>query len=70
MKRSISCIKTVIMMMPDRDAVTVADAMASLGRLTLLHYRIDDKVTVTKLSRPDPHREHILNALRVSLPSM
>ena len=54
----------------DRYAVTVTDALASLGRLTLLHYKMDDKIAVTKLPRPDAHQERILDALKVSLPSM
>ena len=54
----------------DRYAVTVSDAIASLSRLTLLHYKMDDKIAVTKLPRPDAHQERILDALKVSLPSM
>jgi hypothetical protein len=53
----------------DRYAVTVRDAMASLGRLTLLNYTIDGKIVVTKLPTPDAQQERILDALKVSLPS-
>ena len=53
----------------DRYAVTVSDALASLSRLTLLNYEVSDKVTVTKLPKPDAQQERILTALKVSLPS-
>ena len=53
----------------DRHAVTVSDAMASLSRLTLLNYEVSEKVTVTKLPKPDAQQERILLALQVSLPS-
>ena len=49
--------------------VTVPDALASLSRLTLLHYKIDEKTTVTKLPKPDARQERILDALKVTLPS-
>ena len=53
----------------NRYAVTVPDALASLSRLTLLNYVVSDKVTVTKLPKPDAQQERILTALKVSLPS-
>jgi hypothetical protein len=53
----------------DRYAVTIPDALASLSRLTLLHYKVDDKIAVTKLPKPDAQQQRILNALKVSLPS-
>jgi transposase len=53
----------------DRYAVTVPDALAALGRLTLLHYKVDDKISVTKLPLPDQQQRRILDALKVSLPS-
>jgi transposase len=49
-------------------AVTVPDALASLSRLTLLHYKVDDKIAVTKLPMPDQQQKRILDALKVSLP--
>ena len=53
----------------DRYAVTVPDALAALGRLTLLQYKVDDKIAVTKLPMPDQQQRRILDALKVSLPS-
>ena len=53
----------------DRYAVTVPDALAALGRLTLLQYKVDDKIAVTKLPMPDEQQKRILDALKVSLPS-
>src|SRR5450759_1275503 len=53
----------------DRYAVTVPDALAALSRLTLLHYKVDDKIAVTKLPMPDQQQQRILDALKVSLPS-
>src|ERR1035437_7225123 len=53
----------------DRYAVTVPDALAALSRLTLLHYKVDDKIVVTKLPMPDQQQQRILDALKVSLPS-
>ena len=48
--------------------LTVNDGMATLSRLCLLEYRIDDKTTLTRLPRPDARQEGILAALGVSLP--
>ena len=53
----------------DRYAVTVPDALAALSRLTLLDYKVDDKIVVTKLPLPDQQQQRILAALKVSLPS-
>ena len=53
----------------DRYAVPVPDALAALSRLTLLHYKVDDKIVVTKLPMPDQQQQRILDALKVSLPS-
>ncbi|HEX7424882.1 MAG TPA: hypothetical protein VF311_13505, partial [Terriglobales bacterium] len=47
----------------DRYAVTVPDALAALSRLTLLHYKVDDKIAVTKLPVPDQQQQRILDAL-------
>jgi len=63
-------------------AVTVTDALAALKRLCLLVYDLEgtdqsaaknpkaktDKLTVTRLPKPDPHQRRILDALRVPLP--
>lgn len=49
--------------------VTLKDALAALGRLCLLSYRIDKSRTVTRLPRPDAHQQRILEALHVPLPS-
>jgi transposase len=54
----------------DHYAVTVPDALASLSRLTLLHYKMNDEIVVTKLPKPDAQQERILDALKVSLPCM
>jgi hypothetical protein len=43
--------------------------LASLSRLTLLHYKVNDKIAVTKLPKPDAQQQRILDALKVSLPS-
>jgi len=53
----------------DRHALTVPDALAALGRLTLLQYTVDDKITATKLPQPDQQQKRILEALKVPLPS-
>jgi hypothetical protein len=47
----------------------VPDALASLSRLTLLHYKMGDKIAVTRLPMPDQEQERILDALKVRLPS-
>jgi hypothetical protein len=49
-------------------AITLPDALASLGRLCLLHYPIDADTTVTRLPRPDLRQKEILAALGVVLP--
>ena len=54
----------------DRNAVTVPDALDALSRLTLLHYEFKGKIEVTKLPKPDAMQERILDALKVTLPSM
>jgi transposase len=53
----------------NRHAITLPDALASLSRLSLLLYKIDDKTTVTKLPHPDEAQRTILDALKVSLPA-
>ena len=53
----------------DRKAVTVSDALAALGRLSLLTFSIDEKTAVTRLPKPDQHQRSILDALKVSLPA-
>ena len=52
------------------DAITLPDALRSLTRLCLLHYRVDEKTTVTKLPQPDARQREILQAFGVSLPAM
>ena len=56
----------------DRDphAITLPDALTALSSLCLLHYRIDEKTTVTKLPQPTANQKQILRALGVSLPAM
>lgn len=53
----------------DPRAVTLPDALAALSRLCLLHYRVDESTTVTKLPRPDERQQAILAALGVRLPA-
>jgi len=50
-------------------AITLPDALASLGTLCLLHYKIDEKTTVTKLPEPRANQQQILEALGVPLPA-
>ena len=52
------------------DSITLPDALLALTRLCLLHYAVNDKITVTKLPQPDPRQQEILKALGVSLPAM
>ena len=52
------------------DAIPLPDALASLARLCLLHYTVDQKTTLTKLPLPDSRQQQILNALHVHLPAM
>ena len=49
--------------------ITMRDALAALGNLSLLQYKIDEKTTVTKLPWPRANQEQILAALSVSLPA-
>jgi transposase len=49
-------------------AITLPDALASLGRLCLLHYPIDADTTVTRLPGPDARQKEILTAIGVALP--
>src|SRR6202795_902157 len=49
-------------------AITLRDALASLGSLCLLQYKIDEKTTVTKLPQPSANQVNILTALGVTLP--
>ncbi len=48
-------------------AITLADALAALGRLCLLTYTADG-TRVTRLPRPDEPQTRILEALKVQLP--
>jgi transposase len=50
-------------------AITMPDALAALGSLCLLQYKINEKTTVTKLPQPSPNQKRILAALDVSLPA-
>lgn len=49
--------------------ITMRDALAALGSLSLLEYQIDEKTTVTKLPHPTANQQQILTALGVSLPA-
>jgi transposase len=51
-------------------AIPLPDALASLARLCLLHYTVDQKTTLTKLPLPDSRQRQILSALKVQLPAM
>jgi len=48
--------------------VTLKDALASLGRLCLMTYRVNASCAFTRLPRPDESQTRLLEALRVSLP--
>jgi transposase len=50
-------------------AITLRDALASLSSLCLMHYKVDEKTTVTKLPKPRVNQAKILTALDVTLPS-
>lgn len=50
------------------DTITVPDALAALGRLSLNIYDIDGKTSVTRLPQPDAHQRRILEALKIPLP--
>jgi transposase len=52
------------------EALTVPDALRSLARLCLLHYRVDEKTTVTQLPQPDARQQALLQALGVTLPTL
>jgi len=52
------------------DTITLPDALRALTRLCLLHYRIDEKTTLTKLPQPDARQQAILKALGVALPAL
>jgi len=49
--------------------VTLADALAALGRLCLVTYSVDKNRRVTRLPKPDEHQQKILEALNVHLPT-
>lgn len=49
-------------------AITIPDALATLSRLALQLYQIDEKTTVTRLPRPDARQKEVLAALGVGLP--
>ena len=50
-------------------AITLRDALTSLGTLCLLQYKIDEKTTVTKLPQPSANQTKILTALGMTLPA-
>src|SRR5271157_1825701 len=50
-------------------AITLRDALTSLGTLCLLQYKIDEKTTVTKLPQPSANQTRILTALGMTLPA-
>src|SRR5271165_1382608 len=50
-------------------AITLRDALTSLGTLCLLQYKIDERTTVTKLPQPSANQSKILAALGVTLPA-
>lgn len=52
----------------DPYAVTVANALAALGRLCLLEYQAEGVPSFRSLPNPDEHQEKILQALGVRLP--
>lgn len=52
----------------DPHTITLPDALASLNRLCLLHYPIDDNTTLTRLPRPDERQKKILDAIGVTFP--
>jgi hypothetical protein len=53
----------------DAHTTTLPDAMATLSRLCLLEYQIDENTTVTRLPKPDACQREILAALDVQLPA-
>jgi transposase len=53
----------------DPHALTLDDALKALGRLCLLHYQVDEQITVTRLPKPDERQKQILAALKLRLPS-
>jgi hypothetical protein len=50
-------------------AITLRDALTSLGTQCLMQYKIDEKTTVTKLPQPSANQTKILTALGVTLPA-
>jgi hypothetical protein len=48
----------------------LADVLPALTRLCLLHYEVDKKTALTKLSPPDARRHEILHTLGVIFPAM
>jgi transposase len=50
-------------------AITLRDALTSLASLCLMHYKVDEKTTVTKLPQPSANQAKILTALGVTLPA-
>src|SRR6267154_1366384 len=50
-------------------AITLPDALRAFSSLCLLHYKIDEKTTVTKLPQPTANQQQILAALAMSLPT-
>jgi len=52
----------------DAHTTTLPDALATLSRLCLLEYPIDEKTTLTRLPKPDARQKQILEALGVGLP--
>jgi len=53
----------------DPHAITLRDALTTLGSLCLMHYQVDEKTTVTKLPQPSANQMKILTALGVTLPT-
>jgi transposase len=53
----------------DPYAITLPDALEALRSLSLLHYKIDEKITLTKLPKPNANQLQILDALEVKLPT-
>ncbi len=47
---------------------TLAEALAVLDKLCLLHYQVDESTTVTKLPQANERQTAILKALGVRLP--
>jgi hypothetical protein len=50
------------------DAIALMDAMATVSRLYLLHYTLDEQTTVTRRPQPDALQQRVLAAPGEGLP--